>query len=62
MAVEHEVKTRSGKYYYIEESGGSFYARKPGWAGRISVGSTGSMATALALVESDAGEKVKSVR
>jgi len=62
MAEEHEVKTRSRKYYHIEESGGTFYVRKPGWAGRISIGSTRSMATALALVENDAGEKIKSVR
>ena len=30
MASGHEVKTR--KYYYIEESAGTFYVRKPGWA------------------------------
>jgi hypothetical protein len=58
---EHQVKTRSGKYYYIEESGGSFYVRKPGWMGRVSVGSAKSMAIALAIIEKDAGEEVSSV-
>src|SRR5262245_42606019 len=55
------------KYHYIEESGGTFYVRKPGLSKEARIGRPdmgwidGSMATALALVENDAGEKAKSV-
>jgi hypothetical protein len=61
MSAEHEVKTKSGKYYYIEESGGKYYVRKPGDFFRHSVGTANSMTNALALVENDAGSKVTSV-
>ena len=58
---EKEIRTVNGKIYHVRESGGKFLVSKPGWMGAKSVGSTRSMADALALIESDAHEKVKHI-
>lgn len=62
MATDHEVKTVSGKRYRIREEGGYFYVSSPSWGfGRHQHGRTTSMATALAIIKNDAGEKISSV-
>ena len=59
MADEVTVRTVSGQIYYIKESGGYFYVRKPSWfPGRESVGSTDTLDEALEMIEEDAGEEI----
>ena len=58
MSEEHQVRTKTGKYYVIKVSGGTYYISKPG---RGSIASAKGMSDALALIENDAGEKVASV-
>jgi hypothetical protein len=58
MSEEHQVRTKSGKYYVVKVSGGYYYVSKPG---RGSIASAKSMSDALAIIENDAGEKVGSV-
>ena len=60
MPREDEIRTESGHIYYIKESGGWWYVRKPSWfPGGTGVGSARSRREALDLIEEDAGESIE---
>lgn len=54
------VTVEGGKYYTIQEYGGTFYVRRGGWSG-TDIGKAGSYDDALAIVKSDSGKPIKSI-
>jgi hypothetical protein len=59
MADTTSLKMKNGKLYEIRSEGGYHYVYKPGWLGKIGVGSARTFNKAVRIAEADADSTIR---